>query len=233
MSSENRKKRFGSGTIWILVGLLFLLAALLLSIWLIIDENSAKKSSEEALSQLKEQIAVNDSADSGGAEQKSGDGSEATEEETVYPSVAASETPDYIKFPQMAMPTVEIDGLRYIGVLEIPSLGLELPVNTEWSYPYLKKSPCRYYGSAYMDNLVIAAHNYTSHFGLLKNLEAGAEVRFTDVDGNVFVYEVVEVEILAPTAIEEMLDDTWDLTLFTCTYGGRTRVTVRCMRVEE
>jgi len=41
------------------------------------------------------------------------------------------------------------------------------------------------------------------------------------------------VETLQPTAVEEMCSGDWDLTLFTCTLGGKFRVTVRCDRVEE
>jgi len=39
-------------------------------------------------------------------------------------------------------------------------------------------------------------------------------------------------EVLLPTAVEEMTAGEWDLTLFTCTLGGRSRVTVRCELVE-
>ena len=57
----------------------------------------------------------------------------------------------------------------------------------------------------------------------------GEIITFTDMDGNVFFYEVAEIEILDPYAKEEMLSGEWDLTLFTCTYGGQERVTVRCI----
>ena len=52
--------------------------------------------------------------------------------------------PDYLLNPEMEMPTMEIDGQAYIGVLSIPALDLELPVIGEWSYPRLKIAPCRY-----------------------------------------------------------------------------------------
>ena len=121
-----------------------------------------------------------------------------------------------------------IDGYSYIGVLTIPSLGLELPVMSDWSYPQLRIAPCRYSGSVATGDLVIAAHNYSRHFGPIKNLTAGDKVYFADLNGAVTAYEVVEVDILNPTAIEEMTDSGFDLTLFTCTYGGKSRVTVRC-----
>lgn len=142
--------------------------------------------------------------------------------------LAEGEFPDYILNPQMEMPVKSVDGIGYIGLLSVPSQQLELPVIGEWNYPNLKKSPCRYVGSAYTNDLVIAAHNFSSHFGEIKNLNIGDRVRFTDVDGNVFDYRVVETETLQPTAVEEMKSGDWDLTLFTCTLGGSYRVTVRC-----
>jgi len=142
---------------------------------------------------------------------------------------AAGDLPLYVRYPKMDMPAVEIDGHRYIGRLEFPALELELPVMESWSYPNLKISPCRYSGSAYLGNLVIAAHNYRSHFSPVKQLPVGEEVYFTDMDGNVFHYEIAATEILEPTEIEKMIHgDDWDMTLFTCTYGGRTRFALRC-----
>ena len=39
--------------------------------------------------------------------------------------------------------------------------------------------------------------------------------------------------VLEPTDIEEMLSEEWDLSLFTCTFGGATRITVRCERLSN
>lgn len=137
----------------------------------------------------------------------------------------------------MSMPTVKIEGKEYIGVLSIPTIDISLPVLSRLSKSGLKAAPCRYVGSAYLDSLVIAAHNYKAHFGKLKELRIGDRLSFTDADGNIFYYEVGETEILAPDATEEMTDSDWDLTLFTCTLactlGGKNRVTVRCFRLNK
>jgi sortase A len=139
-----------------------------------------------------------------------------------------TDIPLYVKNPEMAMPVISIDGNDYIGVLDIPELDISLPVMSEWSYPKLKIAPCRYTGTIYMNNMVIAAHNYDSHFGRLKELQSGDSITFADTDGNLFYYEVTDMEVLEPTAIEDMKNSGYDLTLFTCTYGGKTRYTVRC-----
>lgn len=131
------------------------------------------------------------------------------------------------------MTVVEIDGHGYIGYLSVPELELELPVMADWSYPKLKLAPCRYAGSVAGDDLVLMAHNYVRHFGGLSELDEGDRVVFTDMDGNVTDYAVVARDILEPTAVAEMTAGDFDLTLFTCTYGGQSRVTVYCDRVKN
>ncbi len=157
--------------------------------------------------------------------------------ENILPSViAAIEEPDESGRKTDAdtgMTVAEIDGYGYIGYLSIPALELELPVMSEWDYDRLKIAPCRYFGSTKTDDLVICGHNYTRHFGTLKNLQAGDLVIFTGMDGETIVYEVKAVETLQPTQITEMLESGCGLTLYTCTYGGQSRVTVRCVRTGQ
>ena len=204
------------------IGLLLLAAALFLTAYNLWSDAMAAVSIDIVLEQLTPELET--------AEEKA---------EISLPALPSGESleeayiPDYILNPEMEMPAEEIDGQKYIGVLRIPALSLELPVISEWSYPSLQIAPCRYAGSAYLNNMVIAAHNYYSHFGYLKNLSQGDEVTFTDMDGNVFRYEVAELETLSPFAIEEMTGGDWALTLFTCTVGGQSRVTVRCELKEE
>ncbi len=201
----NKRGRICTG-----IGLLLLTAALFLTVYNLRSDAKAGKMADAVMDQLT------------AGEKEENDGLSAGE------STAEVNIPDYILNPEMEMPEVEIDGQQYIGMLRIPVLSLELPVISAWSYPHLKIAPCRYAGSAYLDNLVIAAHNYHSHFGNLKNLSQGDEITFTDMDGNVFCYKVAVLETLSPYDIEEMTDSDWPLTLFTCTVGGQSRVTVRC-----
>ena len=145
--------------------------------------------------------------------------------------------PAYQIDPRVEMPVEEVDGNYYVGTISIPALDLELPVLNEWSHPNLKIGPCRYYGSAYLNNMIIAAHNYKRHFGQLASLTVGDLIRFTDMDGNVFQYSVAAMEQLRPNQTRDMLDANsyggYDLTLFTCTIGGQQRLTVRCVREEQ
>ena len=131
------------------------------------------------------------------------------------------------------MATVKVDGYDCIGVLSVPVLDLELPVLTDWSYAKLKKAPCHYYGTYYEKDFVIAAHNYQSHFGKLSELQPKDLILFTDVSGTVYCYEVVLLETLPGNATEEMIASGFDLSLYTCTPGGASRVTVRCNIINQ
>ena len=130
------------------------------------------------------------------------------------------------------MPTIEIDGNQYIGYLEMPTIEIKLPVMSDWSYDQLKIAPCRYWGSVYDDTMVILGHNYRRHFHKIKQLEIGDPVQFIDADGNIYAYKVAALEVLNPNEVEKMVTSDYDLTLFTCTYGGRHRVTVRLRRAQ-
>lgn len=191
-------------------GLALLLAALCLTGYNLWDERRAGDTAEKAARALEAETPVLEELD--------------LPEEMI---------PDYVLNPWMPMPVAEVDGHEYVGTVDIPAIGINLPVLSEWSYPNLKLSPCRYAGSVYLDSMIIAAHNYERHFGGLKNLEAGDAVSFTDADGNVFHYTVTGLEQLDPTEPVTMFQGEWDLTLFTCTLGGQYRVTVRCARTED
>lgn len=131
------------------------------------------------------------------------------------------------------MRVTDIDGYGYIGYLTIPALELDLPVMADWDYTRLKIAPCRYFGSAKTDNLVIAAHNYKYHFGYLGHLSVGDIVIFTDMDARVYNYKVDSVELLEATDVDKVKNTGDDLILYTCNYSGTMRVTVRCSYVEN
>ena len=190
------------GTVWINAGLLLIAAALFLSAYNEWESHEARDSARQVIAQLCDALPTE------------------AGEPTTLPDV------------RQEMPVKTINGRDYIGVLSIPSLELELPVISQWDYPALKVAPCRYSGSLYQDNLIICAHNYASHFAKLKELQPGDIVLFTDMDEHVVTFQMVERETLNPMDTEGMEAGDWDLTLFTCTIGGQTRVTIRLERVE-
>lgn len=128
---------------------------------------------------------------------------------------------------------LNISGYDYIGVINIPSLNIKLPIMRETDYDRLAISPCKYYGNITTNDLVLCAHDYINQFGKISNLKEDDIVIITDVLGNNYVYKVVLTEELNPTDITNMIDSPFDLTLYTCSYGALKRITVRCNRIYD
>ena len=208
---KKASKIFGSFLVFI--GVMLILGALGLTAYNYWEDYQAQSSSDEIVRQL-ESIRMENTQQ---------------QEEISSNDPFPEEEPD----PNRDMPTVEIDGYRYIGTLTIPPLELEFPVTEEWDYERMKIATCRYSGTVYLNDLVICAHNYNNFFRKLDKLQKEDVIIFTDVEGNSYEYRVAETEVLVPTAIEEMKTGDWDLTLFTCNYWGDARVAVRCDSYEK
>ncbi len=194
------------GSIFIIIGIVLLVSAAFLAGKNLIENERANKNAEEILDKLIPEVI------------------EKNEERINVPDAFFTDTDVYRE-----MPVKTIDGREYVAIISIPSLNIDLPVFSEWDYDKLSYAPCRFSGSVYTKDLVICAHNYTGHFGPIDNLRLGDKVIVIDMDGNYFNYSVVEVETLDPSSVDEMISgDSWDLTLFTCTLSGATRITVRC-----
>ena len=203
------------GTILMVTGLLLIAAALFLTLFNIYDSKRAGQESEQVVGQIIGKI------------------EQAQQEKQEQSEAGVDVTPDYELDSAIEMPSVKVEEFRYIGLLEIPALNRQLPIMAECTDRGLRKAPCCYTGSVYEDSMVIAGHNYLSHFAGLRGLPLGSEVYFTDMEGNIFQYTIEWIEVLQPDQIEEMTSGDWDLTLFTCTYGGQTRHAIRCLRVRE
>ena len=226
------------GIFCILLGICCLLAAAAIVVYNHWEENRAANTSQHLLQDVREKMIITSheiarevppSAETGVPAE-----TEATPpaaEEAPIPTEPAEAEAAAALPPEM--PTTQVDGYDCIGVLSIPVLELELPVLTDWSYAKLKIAPCHYYGTYYEPDFVIAAHNYHSHFGRLPQLQPKDLVLFTDISGTVRCYEVVLLETLPGSATEEMITSGFDLSLYTCTTGGSSRVTVRCMAMEK
>lgn len=147
------------------------------------------------------------------------------EEKGTEPTAAEALDPE--------MPVAMLEGYGYVGYVEIPALGLKLPVMSDWDYTRLEIAPCRQFGSSRADDLVIAAHNFESHFGRLKEMSLGNTVTFTDMAGIVNTYRAEMIETLSPKDVDAVQNSGYDLVLYTCTRDGQERVAVFCNRTGE
>ena len=130
------------------------------------------------------------------------------------------------------MPYEVVDGHYFIGVLDMPTLGITLPVQWGWSDELMDISPCRYTGNTEDNNIILMAHNYTTHFGALFNINLGDPVLFTDVNGHRITYHVYYIDNFHRKEISKMYEGEWDMTLFTCVPHTYNRLAVRLVRVD-
>ena len=206
------KKRVG--IVFLVTGAVLLVAALLLFLHNEREDAYAGEAAGTALSAIQEAI----------------DG------QTIPPMLDLSEE-DEIEPTEETIPepteltVVNIDGNYYIGYIAIPNLELELPVMADWSMEKLQIAPCLQYGSPLTDDAVIAGHNYKEHFRPLHEIEQGEYLTFTDMTGYTIAYNVVDVKTIDPRSVYEVINSEYDLTLYTCTIGGASRVIVSCNRV--
>lgn len=198
------EKNMNKGKILICIGILLILSSIGITIYNKYEDLNAGKQAQEALTLLKE---------------------ETKKQDNIVNNLSLNESKE--------MKTININGDEFIGTITIPTINLELPVMSEYSYDRLKKAPCRYYGNLFTNDLIICAHAYETFFANINKLTQKDLIIFTDVDGNHYIYEVLEVEILKPTDVDEMVNNDFDLTLYTCTYDNMNRVTVRCNLINE
>ena len=197
-----------AGIVFVMMGAVLILSALLLFLYNRQEDTWAGQKAEDLLTDIQlvieeevnQDILIDDHEP------------EPTESEQILETIPES------------MPVKRVGDYDCIGILKIPSLELELPVLADWDYKRLKTAPCRHFGSSRTDDLVIAAHNYKSHFGRLSSLPVGASVIFIDMKGIENHYELKVLSTLEPDAVDEVLNSGYDLVLYTCTPGGSTRV---------
>lgn len=215
------------GTIFMILGVLLIGAAAALLFYNRNEDKQAGEAAENTLPQIVDVIKENIEQQN---QQNQQQGS------TAKPVITPKPHPNSFNEQEVQlsyeMKTVEIDGHEYIGYISIPSIKLDLPVMSAWSYPNLKIAPCRQFGTIKGKDLVIVGHNYARHFGYINKVKVDDVLKFTDMDGNVTMYSVLGIELLAATDVEQMKAGAWDLTLYTCTYGGRNRIAVRFRMIE-
>ena len=148
------------GRIWINTGLLLLAAALFLWAYNGQESRRAGDAAQQVITELTQSLPQQPPTEAG-----------VDPEQTEAPAV---KLPEYLLDAQREMPEKTVNGRDYIGVLSIPSLNLELPVLSQWSYPNLKVAPCRYSGSLYQNDLILCGFQHPDHFFFILHFSAAS-----------------------------------------------------------
>ena len=129
------------------------------------------------------------------------------------------------------------NGQKYdsIGIINIPSLGIEYPILATTSEKTLKVSVTKYWGGNpnEVGNLCITGHNYknSKFFGKLLSIKQGDIINITDLSGRTLDYTVYDTYVVDPkdtTCTSQLTDGKVEVTLITCYYeNGNAHATKR------
>ncbi len=219
------KKKLGISLV--IMGTVLLVAALSLILHNRVQDKQYSEAASIALDDIKELIPGLGETVGGFIPSTRPDGLENTNPESTKPGILD----DYVKEETI----VESDGIRYLGVISLPSIEIELPVTADCNNANMKFAACRYEGTVAGSDLIICAHNLPSFFSKLSKMYSGDEIIFVDGDGEYHYYEIVEISTMGGYEVDKMKEgsDEWDITLFTCTYGGANRVAVRAVEISK
>lgn len=111
-----------------------------------------------------------------------------------------------------AMPVLSVDGVDFVGILEMPRFGSILPVAGGWGKT--SQYPCRYVGSVYDRTLQIGATTQAGQYDFYREISVGDGVYFTDMEGNRYTYQVTDIRYEQHADNTALSKKDADLTLF-------------------
>ncbi len=132
------------------------------------------------------------------------------------------------------------DGVKYTteAILKIPKINIEYPVLSATSPDLLFVSINKYWGPQpnEVGNYCIVGHYYENGkmFGKLHKLKNGDKAELTDLSGNTVTYQVYNKYVVQPTdtrCTSQLTDGRKELTLITCTNGGKQRLVVKLRQI--
>lgn len=126
------------------------------------------------------------------------------------------------------MPVLELDGVDFAALLEIPLYDLKLPVCNVWNKNSIMSYPCRFDGTIYNGTLIIGGYDQSGQFEFFDYISEGTEVLVTDMTGAVFSYKVSRVERSKSADIDVLKNEGTDLTMFVRDAQLLEYIIVRC-----
>ena len=131
-------------------------------------------------------------------------------------------------YSDMQMPSLQVGGMDYVALIEVPKFGVQMPVRSQWSRLQVGSCPCRFYGTVYDGSLVVGGDHSEGQFAFLSQIQNGDAVLVTDMTGAQFAYRVSMIYRADSASAEELMDEGYDLTLFARNSAGLEYIIVRC-----
>ena len=89
------------------------------------------------------------------------------------------------------MSVLSVDGIDFIGLVELPRYESTLPVCADWGKT--AKYPCRFSGSIYDGTMQIGATTQRGQYDFYRELSVGDTVSYIDVEGNRYIFTITSL----------------------------------------
>lgn len=131
-------------------------------------------------------------------------------------------------YSDAGMPVLQLEGKDFAGLLQVPSFGVNLPIGSSWDVAAVSQYPCRFWGSAYDNSLIVGGSGRKGQFDFCGKLDLGEKILVTDMAGARFSYEVVRIDRRNHADMECFEESEADLILFVRESSSRSYIIVRC-----
>ena len=126
------------------------------------------------------------------------------------------------------MPVLQVDGADYVCLMEVPELGVLLPVRNDWDTKDLAHGPCRFWGSIYDGSFVLGGSYLEGQFDFCSRLDVGQRIVIRDMLGAEFRCSVSRIDRSGSAEFEDLSDEEYPLTLFVREKYESRYIVVRC-----
>ena len=144
---------------------------------------------------------------------------------TLIPEVKNAQMDDRV---DTRMASVSIDGADFCAIVEIPGLGIRLPVYSEWDPARVRMYPCRFTGSIYDGTLIIGGSDAKGQFDFVSAITEGDTLFITDMEGNCYLYEVDRIDLASSADTNTLTEHGYSLVLFARNTYGSGYTVIRC-----
>ena len=131
-------------------------------------------------------------------------------------------------YSEPEMPVLQIDGVDYVCLLEVPAFGITLPIQNQWGNSPLNRQPSRFWGSIYGGTCILGGSNYEGQFDFCTQVDVGDTILVTDMQGTQFSFRVSRIDRVNTTDFDQLYDETHPLVLFARDRYDDRYIVVRC-----
>lgn len=130
------------------------------------------------------------------------------------------------QYTNASMPVLNISGIDYCALLEVPAASVVLPIANVWNNAEI--TPERYSGSLYNGTMIIGGKGTEYQLEFVTQLDIGNKITIIDMYGNQFDYIIERIDRAKNVDIDNLSSKDYRFTIFAYITKEKNYVVVRC-----